>query len=236
MSHVVEERVSPGFSPREHLIAYLEALQESGADWLPLSLPGFERGGGGERETLESIRLDLGDCHRCPLGDLRANLVFGTGNPRARLLFVGEGPGRDEDLQGEPFVGAAGQLLTRIITAMGLSRDEVYICNVVKCRPPNNRDPHHDEIGHCSPFLFRQIHAIGPEVIVALGRIAAQTLLGTQTPIGRLRGKFHDWEGIPVMPTYHPSALLRDESLKRPVWEDMKMVMRKLGLPIPGRG
>lgn len=227
--------MTSGFSLRDHLVAYLEELKESGVDHLPLTIT-TEGGEGADPETLESIRLDLGDCHRCPLGDLRTNLVFGVGNPHPRLVFVGEAPGRDEDLKGEPFVGAAGQLLTRIIAAMGLSRDQVYICNVLKCRPPQNRDPHHDEIETCSPFLVRQLRTLSPEVIVALGRIAAHTLLSTQTPIGRLRGTFHQWEGIPVMPTYHPSALLRDESLKRPVWEDMKKVMERLGLPLPVRG
>ncbi|GAB4303628.1 MAG: uracil-DNA glycosylase [Desulfuromonadia bacterium] len=227
--------MTSGFSLRDHLVAYLEELKESGVDHLPLTIT-TEGGEGADPETLESIRLDLGDCHRCPLGDLRTNLVFGIGTPHPRLVFVGEAPGRDEDLKGEPFVGAAGQLLTRIIAAMGLSRDQVYICNVLKCRPPQNRDPHLDEIETCSPFLVRQLRTLSPEVIVALGRIAAHTLLSTQTPIGRLRGNFHQWEGIPVMPTYHPSALLRDESLKRPVWEDMKKVMERLGLPIPARG
>lgn len=217
---------------RDLVIAYLEELKETGVEWLPRALPteGTQRG-----ETLETVRGDLGDCHRCPLGEGRTTLVFGVGNPHARLLFVGEAPGRDEDLQGEPFVGAAGQLLTKIIAAMGLSRSDVYICNVLKCRPPNNRDPHHDEVAACSPFLFRQIRAVSPEVIVALGRHAAHALLGTAAPMNRIRGRFHQWEGIPVMPTYHPSALLRDPSLKRPVWEDMQQVMKRLGLPLPKR-
>jgi DNA polymerase len=154
--------------------------------------------------------------------------VYGVGNPRARLVFVGEGPGRDEDLQGEPFVGEAGKLLTKIIEAMGLQRSDVYICNVIKCRPPQNRDPLPPEVEACSSFMLRQVKAINPVVIVALGKFAAQTLLATTTPISRLRGSFHDFHGIPLMPTFHPAALLRDASLKRDVWEDMKQVMKLL--------
>ncbi|HSR37156.1 MAG TPA: uracil-DNA glycosylase, partial [Desulfurivibrionaceae bacterium] len=148
-------------------------------------------------------------------------------------VFVGEAPGRDEDLQGEPFVGAAGQLLTKIIQAMGFNRDEVYICNVLKCRPPQNRDPQTAEIEACSSFMLRQLRAIQPKVLVALGKFAAQTLLQTSTPISKLRGRFQDYHGIPLMPTFHPSALLRDETLKRPVWEDMQQVMKLLGKETP---
>ena len=165
---------------------------------------------------------------RCKLHAGRTNIVFGVGNPDARLMFVGEGPGADEDEQGEPFVGRAGQLLTQIIKAMGLAREDVYIANVVKCRPPGNRNPEPDEIEACSPFLQAQIAAIGPTVIVALGKFAAQTLLQTETPISRLRGQFHSLGGVAVMPTFHPSYLLRNPAAKREVWEDMKMVMKKL--------
>jgi len=223
---------------------YLEDLRDSGVDGLPLETAAprtpavSERpvtdgvstvqGGSPARETLEDIRTDLGDCRRCRLADGRTNLVYGMGNPDARLVFVGEGPGRDEDLQGEPFVGEAGKLLTRIIEAMGLHRSDVYICNVVKCRPPQNRDPLPAEVEACSAFMLRQVKAINPRVIVALGKFAAQTLLDTQTPISRLRGSFHDFHGIPLMPTFHPAALLRDQSLKRDVWEDMKQVMKLL--------
>jgi DNA polymerase len=154
--------------------------------------------------------------------------VFGVGNSDARLMFVGEGPGADEDEKGEPFVGRAGQLLTQIIKAMGLERDDVYIANVVKCRPPGNRNPEPDEIDACSPFLQAQIASIRPTVIVALGKFAAQTLLKTETPISRLRGQFHLRDGIAVMPTFHPSYLLRNPAAKREVWEDMKIVMKKL--------
>jgi DNA polymerase len=177
---------------------------------------------------LRLIRDDIGDCTRCKLHAGRTNLVFGVGNPEARLMFVGEGPGADEDEQGEPFVGRAGQLLTQIIKAMGFAREEVYIANVVKCRPPGNRNPEPDEIAQCGPFLQRQIDAIAPRVIVALGKFAAQTLLETEAPISRLRGRFHSVGGIDVMPTFHPSYLLRNPAAKREVWEDMKMVMKRL--------
>lgn len=187
-------------------------------------------------QSLEEVRQELGDCRRCPLAATRANLVFGSGNSQADLLFVGEAPGADEDRQGAPFVGEAGQILTRIITAMGLSRQEVYICNVLKCRPPGNRNPQKDEIELCSPFLLKQVQAIKPKAIVALGTFAAQTLLGSKEPISRMRGKFHDFHGIPLMPTFHPSFLLRNKADKQrywEVWEDMAQVLRKLGLPVP---
>ena len=179
-------------------------------------------------ERLGRIRDVLGDCTRCRLHAGRRNLVFGVGDPDAALLFVGEGPGAEEDEQGEPFVGRAGQLLTQIIKAMGYTREQVYIANVVKCRPPGNRNPEPDEIEACSPFLQAQIAAIRPRVIVALGKFAAQTLLRTDTPISRLRGRFHRLDGVPVMPTFHPSYLLRNPSAKREVWEDMKQVMKLL--------
>lgn len=187
-----------------------------------------------ESETLEAIQADLGDCTRCPLSETRRNIVFGEGSPKARLMFVGEGPGYDEDRQGRPFVGAAGQLLTKIIQAMGLSREEVYIGNIIKCRPPKNRNPQPIEIETCYPFLQRQVEAIGPEVICALGKFAAQTLLATETPISRLRGRFHEYRGIPVMPTFHPAFLLRNEARKRDTWEDVQKIMAKLGLSLPG--
>jgi DNA polymerase len=179
-------------------------------------------------ETLEEIRADLGDCRRCPLCKGRKHIVFGTGSPRARLVFVGEAPGRDEDLQGEPFVGEAGKLLDRILLAMGLTRQDVYICNVEKCRPPQNRDPLPEEIAACEPFLKRQLAAIRPRVIVTLGRFAAQTLLDSPLPISRLRGQWQRYQGIPLMPTYHPAFLLRNPASKREVWEDMKQVLVRL--------
>ena len=177
-------------------------------------------------DTLEAIRADLGECRRCPLCDRRRHIVFGVGNPEAQLVFVGEGPGRDEDLRGEPFVGAAGELLNRIIQAIKLTRDQVYIANIVKCRPEGNRNPEPGEIATCLPFLERQIKAVNPRFIVALGKVAAQTLLGRQEPITRLRGKFYDYHGIRLLPTYHPAYLLRNPAAKRDVWADMQMLMK----------
>jgi len=174
---------------------------------------------------LSLIRADLGDCHRCKLHEKRTSIVFGVGDPQARLMFIGEGPGADEDRQGEPFVGRAGQLLTKIIEAMGLRRDQVYIANVVKCRPPENRTPLPDEVITCSPFLFQQIAAIRPRVIVCLGTPAAQTVLGTRETITRMRGAFREVDGIRIMPTFHPAYLLRNPAAKREVWDDMKLVM-----------
>jgi uracil-DNA glycosylase family 4 len=178
-------------------------------------------------ETLQHIRLDLGDCQRCKLARDRKNIVFGAGSSSAKIVFVGEGPGFDEDQQGEPFVGAAGQLLTKIIEAIHLSREQVYICNIVKCRPPRNRNPQPDEINTCFQFLDRQIAAIRPDFICALGSVAAQTLLNTDVPISRLRGRFHDYKGIKLLPTYHPAYLLRNPEKKRAVWEDMKILMKE---------
>ncbi len=185
----------------------------------------------GPQGKLDKIREELGDCRRCRLWEKRTNLVFGEGDPKADLVFIGEGPGRDEDIEGRPFVGAAGRQLTDIITkGMNLSREDVYICNVVKCRPPDNRDPLPDEISACEPFLIKQLRAIRPRVMVALGRVAAQNLLKTDVPISRLRGKFHDYDGIPLMPTFHPAYLLRNPGGKKPVWEDIKKVMKLLDL------
>lgn len=182
--------------------------------------------------SLEGIRAVLGDCVRCKLcGDGRRQIVFGVGNPDADLMFVGEAPGADEDRIGEPFVGKAGQLLTKIIEkGMGIARRDVYIANIVKCRPRNNRDPELDEVEACEPFLKAQIRVVRPRVLVALGRYAAHTLLGTRTPITRLRGTWGEYEGIPLMPTYHPAYLLRNPAEKRPVWEDIQAVMRRLGM------
>ncbi|MFH1738332.1 MAG: uracil-DNA glycosylase, partial [bacterium] len=176
---------------------------------------------------------ELADCTRCDLSRGRTQVVFGTGSPEAELVFVGEAPGRDEDIQGEPFVGRAGQLLTKMIVAMGLTREQVYICNVIKCRPPENRDPLPAEVASCEPFLLEQLDMIQPKVIVALGRFAVQTLLRDTTAISRLRGKWRDYHGIPLMPTFHPSYLLRYPAGKRQVWEDLQEVMKKLGLPMP---
>jgi DNA polymerase len=180
------------------------------------------------RETLDAIRSDLGDCQRCGLAKSRTQLVYGVGNPTARLVLVGEAPGRDEDIKGEPFVGEAGRLLDRILQAMGLCREEVYICNVLKCRPPDNRDPQPEEVATCEAFLIRQIAAIKPQVIVGLGRFAVHSLLKNRVPISQLRGEWQNYQGIPLMPTYHPAYLLRNPESKRDVWEDMKEVLRRL--------
>jgi len=186
-------------------------------------------------DGLLSVRRELGECTRCKLAKGRTKLVFGVGNPSAELVFVGEGPGEDEDRQGEPFVGRAGQLLTKMIEAMGYRRDEVYIANVVKCRPPGNRNPEPDEIEACEPFLRAQLAAIRPRVVVALGKFAAQTLLRDTSPISRLRGKWFAYEGIRLMPTFHPAYLLRSPNEKGKAWEDLQMVMQALGKEPPRR-
>ena len=186
-------------------------------------------GSGGVSQTLEMLRQEIGDCRRCKLFSGRTHVVFGVGNARAKLMFVGEGPGRDEDLQAEPFVGRAGQLLTEIITkGMKMQRQDVYIANVIKCRPPQNRNPELDEIEACQPFLLRQIELVQPKVLVALGTFAAQTLLGSRVPISRLRGQWHDYHGIKLMPTLHPAYLLRNPGDKKLVWADIKMVLSEL--------
>jgi uracil-DNA glycosylase family 4 len=180
-------------------------------------------------EALSAIRADIGECTRCKLHTLgRTKIVFGVGNPQANLMFVGEAPGADEDIQGEPFVGRAGQLLTKIIEAIDLKRENVYIANVIKCRPPQNRNPEPDEVATCEPFLFRQIDVIKPTVIVALGKFAAQTLLRTLDPISRLRGRVFEYRGAKLIPTFHPAYLLRNPSSKREVWEDMKLAKKLL--------
>jgi DNA polymerase len=237
---------------RDSLAAHLEFFQEMGVDGMRTEtewrsrLENVERVVGNESpvnapdedtivqpvqmfsspaEALTAIRTDLGDCTRCKLHTLgRKQIVFGVGNPAADLMFVGEAPGADEDIQGEPFVGRAGQLLTKIIEAMGLRREDVYIANLIKCRPPQNRNPEPDEMVQCEPFLFRQIDVIKPKVIVALGKFAAQALLRTTDPITRLRGREYQYRDAILMPTYHPAYLLRTPSAKREVWEDMKRV------------
>ncbi|HEY2922792.1 MAG TPA: uracil-DNA glycosylase [Candidatus Binatia bacterium] len=179
--------------------------------------------------NLEELRAAIGDCRRCKLCSGRTNLVFGVGNPNADLMFIGEGPGRDEDLQGEPFVGRAGQLLTDIITkGMGMKREDVYIANVVKCRPPENRNPEPDEVAACEPFLKKQIDLVRPRIIVALGKFAVQTLLQSKVPITKLRGQWHSYHGIKLMPTFHPAYLLRNPADKKLVWEDIKKVIKEL--------
>jgi len=183
---------------------------------------------------LAAIREDLGDCQRCPLHTMgRKQIVFGTGNPYAELMFVGEAPGADEDRQGEPFVGRAGQLLNNMIAAMGLERADVYIANIIKCRPPGNRTPLPDECATCSPFLIRQIETIQPKVLVALGAVAARTLLGVNEPMGALRGRWYEMRGVPLAVTFHPAYLLRNPAAKKDAWQDLQMVMKRLGLKLP---
>ncbi|MES1164652.1 MAG: uracil-DNA glycosylase [Verrucomicrobiota bacterium] len=200
--------------------ATVAAAPEAVALAAPAGDPAAPRGAA----ALQIVRDHLGDCQRCKLAPLRTNLVFGVGNPQADLIFVGEAPGADEDAQGEPFVGKAGQLLTKMIEAMGYSRQDVYICNVLKCRPPGNRNPEPDEVAACEPFLKRQLAAIRPRMIVALGKFAVQCLLRDESPISRLRGNFRTYEGIPLMPTFHPAYLLRDPSKKKLAWQDLKDV------------
>ena len=183
-----------------------------------------------EGDTLELVRENLGECTRCRLHKQRNKIVFGVGNPRAELVFVGEGPGHDEDVQGLPFVGRAGKLLTQMIEAMGLQREDVYICNVVKCRPPENRKPEDDEVATCSPYLYRQLDVIGPKAIVCLGGVAAQTLLKTKDPISRFRGNWFDFRNTKLLATYHPAYLLRNPNAKGEVWKDLQKVMAFLGL------
>lgn len=194
------------------------------------------RGAEGLRLVREELREGEGDCRRCKLCQGRTNLVFGVGNPDAHLVFVGEGPGADEDAQGEPFVGKAGQLLNKMIEAMGYAREDVYICNVVKCRPPGNRNPEPDEIEACEPFLKKQLAAIRPQMIVTLGKFAAQCLLRDDAPISRLRGTFRTYEGIQLMPTFHPAYLLRNPAAKREVWADLQLVLKHLGRSLPAKG
>ncbi|HUI74897.1 MAG TPA: uracil-DNA glycosylase [Candidatus Acidoferrum sp.] len=202
----------------------------------PLSVPAglslFESVDRIAGDTLLKIREDLGECTRCKLHKARHTIVYGDGNPKADLVFVGEGPGADEDAQGLPFVGRAGKLLTQMIEAMGLQRREVYICNVVKCRPPENRTPEKDEVATCSPYLLRQLDAISPKVIVCLGSVAAQTLLQTNRGISHFRGEWIEFRGKKLLATYHPAYLLRNPSAKSEVWKDLQKVMAELGLEV----
>ena len=221
-----------------HLKKRMMANMEMGLDppTLSPSTLNYLQTGSSHLGSLKDLRGHLGDCKRCKLCHGRSNLVFGEGAHEARLVFVGEGPGREEDLEGKPFVGEAGRLLDRIITAMGLTREAVYICNVVKCRPPDNRDPESDEIEACIPFLKRQLALIRPEVICALGRVAVQALLGKNFKITRERGKWLSFMDIPLMPTYHPAYLLRNPSAKRQVWGDVQEIMKRMGLEVKKDG
>lgn len=219
---------------------YLTYLKEIGLEDIPIPHEQVTKAEDPKKKTsglqnlrtseLQALRDEIGNCHRCKLYKTRTQIVFGVGNPRAELIFVGEAPGRDEDLQGEPFVGEAGQLLTKIIKSMGLKREDVYIANVVKCRPPENRNPEPDEIESCEPFLLRQLEIIKPKIICALGTFAAQTLLRTKEKISALRGNFYYYHDIKVIPTYHPAYLLRNPNDKRVVWEDIKKIMKELRL------
>ena len=224
---------------------FLAGLEPVGVVWppkgaaaLPTPTPAVEVLGAPSADraaALAAVRAELGDCQRCRLAGGRKTIVFGQGNPEAELMFIGEGPGADEDEQGLAFVGRAGQLLTDIIEkGMKLRRADVFIANVLKCRPPQNRNPEPDEVLACQPFLEAQIRAIRPRVLVGLGKFGAHWLLKTAEPITRLRGRMGEWEGIPVMPTYHPAYLLRNAAGKKEVWEDMKVVLRLLGKPVPG--
>ena len=222
-------------SPREELReivgqvrGHMEAQRDLGVEVAELRWPAGATASPASLPTLDHVREELGDCTRCKLHRTRTRIVFGVGNPKADLVFVGEAPGADEDAQGEPFVGRAGQLLTKIIEAMGMRREDVYICNILKCRPPNNRPPESDEILACQPFLLKQLQAIGPKFICTLGGPATQTLLQTKEPISRLRGKFSDFHGIPLLPTFHPAYLLRNPSEKKTVWEDMKLLIQRM--------
>ena len=221
------------------LVAQLQFFKDIGVETLSVEAnpsPAFKesREGGrapgevGNDPTLESVRAELGDCQRCKLAPKRTNIVFGSGNPHAELVFVGEAPGYDEDQQGLPFVGRAGQLLTKIIESINLKREEVYICNVLKCRPPENRNPEPDEVAACNPFLKKQLATIRPKVVCCLGTFAAQNVLQTPAPISRLRGKFFDVDGMRVIATFHPAYLLRSPEKKREVWEDMKQIRAEL--------
>ncbi len=209
---------------------YLDYLKDSGETFIPRGGPVKEREAPPRaREELLSLRVEVVKCIRCDLlARTRKTVVFGAGNAKAQLVFVGEAPGHDEDVQGLPFVGKAGQLLTKIIEAMGLTRNDVFICNVLKCRPPGNRNPLPEEIMNCEPYLIKQLEIIKPKVICALGNFAAQVLLRTDKSISELRGRFFDYHGMKVLPTFHPAYLLRNPVEKRKVWEDMKLVMKEL--------
>ena len=211
-----------------NLKSYLEYLKGIGVGFLPISEGDPEEATQVPIVTLDEVRKELGDCSRCKLHRTRRTIVFGEGNEKASLMVIGEGPGYDEDIQGRPFVGKAGQLLTKILQSINLAREEVYITNIVKCRPPQNRNPEPDEIQSCSPFLMKQINVIQPKIICALGTFSAQTLLKTETKITTLRGKIYDLAGITVIPTFHPAFLLRNPERKREVWEDMKKIAERM--------
>lgn len=215
--------------PVRQLRQLLETEAAFGLSGVPVTVPAGARTTAPVSETLKQLEQEFRDCRICGLCETRTKLVFGSGNPRAQLMFIGEAPGYDEDQQGLPFVGAAGQLLTKIIEAMKLKREDVYIANCLKCRPPGNRNPLPTEIISCKPILMRQIEAIKPKVICTLGKFAAQTMLDSTEPISRLRGRFFDWNGTKLMPTFHPAYLLRNPGDKKLVWQDVQLIMKELG-------
>jgi DNA polymerase len=247
----------PQRNPEEvgrHLRITLESLRSAGVEWLPTAalpesvngLPGLESATSPEAEKTEDrsagrlaelkvLAAHVAECQRCShLASTRTQTVFGIGPLQPELCFVGEAPGRQEDERGQPFVGDAGQLLDRILAACGMKREDVYICNIIKCRPPGNRQPNPEEAGNCREFLLRQIALVQPKFLCALGATAANNLLGNTTPIGKLRGRFHEFQGIPLLCTYHPAYLLRSPEKKRDVWEDMKILLAKMGRQVPG--
>jgi len=230
---VIEETVLPKSTPKPAPAKVVPVAAHPPLVVPPSGPSLFESADKLKDETLLKIREDLGECTRCKLQKGRNKIVFGDGNPKAQLVFVGEAPGADEDAQGLPFVGRAGKLLTQMIEAMGLQRSEVYICNVVKCRPPENRAPEPDEVAACSPFLIRQIDSIHPKVIVCLGATAAKTILNTTRGISQFRGEWLEWRGHKLMATYHPAYLLRNPPAKADVWKDLQKVMAELGLQLP---
>ncbi|MBV9072555.1 MAG: uracil-DNA glycosylase [Acidobacteria bacterium] len=224
-----ESSVQSPVSTREHVAPAIETFEKPEA--LPPSIPNSEMT---PEQALRDIRDDIGDCTRCVLHKQgRKQIVFGVGNPRADIMFVGEAPGADEDIQGEPFVGRAGQLLNNMISAMGIRREDVYIANIIKCRPPGNRTPEREECDTCSPFLMRQIEVVKPKMIVALGAVAAKTLLGVNDAMINLRGRVYDFRNTKLAVTYHPAYLLRDPRQKKEAWKDLQMVMKYLGMTVP---
>jgi len=234
ITSVQDQSVSAPLNPTQNFVAEEQAISARKSLVAPPQI-GSVVAPEERAAALLQIVEDIGDCKRCELHKGRNTIVFGQGSPTARLLFVGEGPGADEDAQGLPFVGRAGQLLNNMISAMGLSREEVYICNVVKCRPPGNRTPEPDEANTCSQFLFRQIDVVRPQVIVALGATAATYLLGQRQPLAGLRGRVHAWRGSSLIVTYHPAYLLRDPRQKKEAWADLQIAMKELGLKAPKR-
>ncbi len=213
---------------RDEIAAQLQFFRDIGISHLDIGQIDSSNPQNEVRMTLDDIREELGDCSRCRLSGSRTSIVFGSGNPNASLMFIGEAPGSEEDRQGLPFVGRAGQLLTKIIESIGIDRNDVYICNVLKCRPPKNRNPETDEVETCSPFLRQQLESVRPQIVCCLGTFSAQTMLGMKIPISKLRGRFHEIEGIRFIATFHPAYLLRNPEKKREVWEDMKQIRAAL--------